>query len=388
MMSAKKIISVLLIAGLGIIVVRIGLKRYSTYQYIKATEPIIITEPEYIISPESLKYTLKFDPIRDFDSYDKAVESYTKAIEIEPRNVLAYLRRAQVYNSLEENEKAIADLNKSIAIDPEQVYPYYERGLVKFGSTKYTYEQAIEDWSKAIALKTQQEQNKSQLRRKTIYEFDNSLLEWYHQELISLNSFPDLHNLYELRARAYLELKQYDKAVADANEAVSLQPEDASKYHFRAYVYREAKQYDRAVANSNRAIELLPEYTHAYKGRAHTYTKLKQYDLAIADYTKALSHYSEYSSFGSNNSDYATAYVSRANVYRELKQYDNAIADYDNALKVYSEFAYAYHNRGDFYQELGNIDQAKQDWEKAASLYQQQNNTEQYQIIQQQLQQW
>lgn len=62
------------------------------------------------------------------------------------------------------------------------------------------------------------------------------------------------------------------------------------------------------------------------------------------------------------------------------------MTDYENSLAVYAEFGFAYKHRGELYQKLGKLNLAKQDWDKAASLFQQQNNTEQYQIVQQLIQ--
>ena len=379
----------ILTSRLIIIFLVVSLSTIACKSYNQSSEPELEEKPtieekkEIELNPQSLDYQYKADFYNEdlyynfsekseqqkLEQSNKVIDYYTKAIAADPRNSSAYEGRANIYNRLEQYDKAIADLTQSIVVDPQNISAYSSRAKLYFLTLKEP-SKAVDDLTKAISLATK---DKSLPRDKSrplpLYEF-------YH-----------LRVLYKWRVYAYMELEQYDKAIADSDRIIALEPEEATNYNFRAYVYSEAKQYDLAIADYTKAIKLLPNYAHAYKNRGQTYAKLKQYDLAIADYTKALSSYSDYSSFGSNNVDYANAYVGRADVYRELKQYDLAIADYDNALKVYSEFAFAYKKRGEFYQELGNIAQARQDLEKAASLYQQQDNIEEYQIVQQQLQQ-
>jgi len=50
----------------------------------------------------------------------------------------------------------------------------------------------------------------------------------------------------------------YDKAIADHNQAIRLSPNDAVFYAGRGVVYNEKKDYDKAIADFNQAIRLSP----------------------------------------------------------------------------------------------------------------------------------
>ena len=64
---------------------------------------------------------------------DKALEYYTKEIEIRPNYYLAYRNRAQRYvYDLKDYEKAEADYTKAIELDPENGENYYYRGYFLF----------------------------------------------------------------------------------------------------------------------------------------------------------------------------------------------------------------------------------------------------------------
>jgi len=53
------------------------------------------------------------------ERYDEAVEILSKAIDVEPRYVPAYVDRAVAYTALGDNEKAIADYETAIELEPE-----------------------------------------------------------------------------------------------------------------------------------------------------------------------------------------------------------------------------------------------------------------------------
>jgi tetratricopeptide (TPR) repeat protein len=84
--------------------------------------------------------------------YTEAIESYSRAIEIDPNFALAYLDRGLTYRILKEYEKANNDFNKAIELHFEPVStPYYQRGLIGFDQGHYN--EAIVDLTKAIDLK-------------------------------------------------------------------------------------------------------------------------------------------------------------------------------------------------------------------------------------------
>jgi uncharacterized RDD family membrane protein YckC len=58
--------------------------------------------------------------------YDRAIQDYTRAIEIESENGEAYYKRGNAYAHKEEYKKAIQDYNKAIALDPKNAEIYIE----------------------------------------------------------------------------------------------------------------------------------------------------------------------------------------------------------------------------------------------------------------------
>ena len=89
--------------------------------------------------------------------YERAIEDYNKAIELNPNFANAYKCHGDAYYLLEQYEraiedynKAIEDYNKAIELNPNFADAYKWRGDAYYLLEQY--ERAIEDLSKAIEL--------------------------------------------------------------------------------------------------------------------------------------------------------------------------------------------------------------------------------------------
>jgi len=61
------------------------------------------------------------------------------------------------------------------------------------------------------------------------------------------------------RGAAYVNLKQYDLALADLDQALTLHPDNVVALTNRGAVYEMSKQYDKALADYDRALVLAPD---------------------------------------------------------------------------------------------------------------------------------
>ncbi len=86
---------------------------------------------------------------------------------------------------------------------------------------------------------------------------------------------------------SYAENGDYDRAVADYNEAIRLSPQ-ANFLTNRGDSYNFKHDYDRAIADYDRALQLNPGFYLAYNNRGAAYAKKGDLDHAIADYEAAL----------------------------------------------------------------------------------------------------
>lgn len=172
---------------------------------------------------------------------------------------------------------------------------------------------------------------------------------------VILSSHPSkkyLASVYYLRGKAYHELQEYDRAIADYNEVMRLDPEFPLIFFRRGLAYCKSRDYDSAIADFSHSIKLSPLDTQSYTRRGLAYWYKRDYDRAIADHSKAISI----------DPKLAFAFSNRGDVYFDKQDYDRAIADYSDAIRLDPRNASAFSGRGAVYS-------LRQDYKRAISDY-------------------
>ena len=90
------------------------------------------------------------------------------------------------------------------------------------------------------------------------------------------------------RGCAWHEKKEYDKAIADYNEAIRLDPKYRPCLQQPRLRLDEKKEYDKAIADFTEAIRLDPKYATPSTTAACAWSDKKEYDKAIADLHEAI----------------------------------------------------------------------------------------------------
>jgi serine/threonine protein kinase/Tfp pilus assembly protein PilF len=137
---------------------------------------------------------------------------------------------------------------------------------------------------------------------------------------------------YRLRGQCWYEMGQYDKAIRDFDEAIRLDPKIATLYVCRGKAWREKKEYDKAIKDLDQAIQLGPKDDGAYNNRGQTWLKKEYYDNAITDLDNAIR-------FGYDGAD---GFGSRGMAWYGKRDYDKAINDFNEAIRRDKSYARAY----------------------------------------------
>lgn len=106
-----------------------------------------------------------------------------------------------------------------------------------------------------------------------------------------IQSFPDFKKGlgYKKRTYYYIQAQQFDRALADAEEALKRDPTDAYIYLARGLAYTWKPAPDKALADFNRALELDKSLSPAYASRAQLYAQnLDQPEPALTDINQAM----------------------------------------------------------------------------------------------------
>jgi len=136
--------------------------------------------------------------------YDKAVNDFNKALEIDPNSKFDYHNRGAALGKIGKTDDAILDFNKAIKIDQNYGEAYYNRGIAYM--QKDDLERAISDFDRAIKID------------------------------------PDNTGARFKRAVAYLIKKEYDKSWRDLCAIEKLGGKDKIDLLFREYVRKKLNQ--------------------------------------------------------------------------------------------------------------------------------------------------
>ncbi|HVX59932.1 MAG TPA: tetratricopeptide repeat protein [Pirellulales bacterium] len=216
------------------------------------------------------------------------------------------------------------------------------------------YHQAIEHFTKEIDRQPSAIAYAARARVWCYHgEYDKALADC--NEALKID--PESAIAYSRRGRAWAGKGELETAVADFDEALRLDPEDAHAYTHRARARNELGEYEQAVKDCNEALKLDPKSNVAYYYRGRAWALRGDIDQAIADFSRSLAL----------NPRYVPAHNSRANEYYLQRKFKEAIADYDEAIRLNPQFdmVHIHYNRGNAYFHMGDYEQAVADYRES-----------------------
>jgi tetratricopeptide (TPR) repeat protein len=160
---------------------------------------------------------------------DKAIDMYTKAIQLKSdyaaaHNNLGILYGSESYSRAKNGnldfEKAISEYTEAIRIRPFDAVYYINRGGCY--SRLKDHVKAIDDFSNAIQY------GSDEFKRKTL--------------------------IFHLRGQEYTEIKEYEKAIADFSESFRLGPVYNKSQLMRGFAYLNAGKKDKAKADFDKYL--------------------------------------------------------------------------------------------------------------------------------------
>lgn len=148
----------------------------------------------------------------------------------------------------------------------------------------------------------------------------------------------------------YAKNKEFDKATARIDQALSAYPNMAALHYLKAQVFGYQQNMQMVEAELNKALELDQNYLPAYSALAALYIQSNQQDRAIAQYQKIISLRPEN----------ATPYVLIGMLEDQRKNYDVAVDNYRKALEKDPNSVIAANNLAWLYASTGkgNLDEA------------------------------
>jgi tetratricopeptide (TPR) repeat protein len=285
-------------------------------------------------------------------NYNDAIESYSKALELDPNNSKVFIARATCYEKVNRKTDAIEDYKRAIVMDPKDKELYYNAGrlyasLGQNADADGMLRKALER-DKGYSAAISQEIEVLFLLRDYKYGAvvtqmaidEKKTAQNYYNHGVMLDS---LHNYAEAEknyksaisadakmstaavALANVQLKQNkpDDAMKTCNDAIARDPQNMKLFSARSRVFAAKKDLQSAINDITKVILTSPE-ADAYKLRASYYEVLGQHITAVSDYSQVIK----------DNDKDVQAYLRRAAAHENVQNYNAALADYKKVQEI------------------------------------------------------
>jgi tetratricopeptide (TPR) repeat protein len=171
----------------------------------------------------------------------EALEYIEKALEIDPLHIEALEKKVLVMLVEKKSKDITKEIESLIKQSPQQPIYYYLHSIIQLYREKP--QKAIEDLDKAI-----------------YYEMPE-----IYMDKIFLN-----------RGKAYFDVGEFERAEADFEAGLEINPRYATIYHSFGLLKYELKRYDEAKELFLKAIQYEPDNSLIYYNLAMTYMRLKE----------------------------------------------------------------------------------------------------------------
>jgi tetratricopeptide (TPR) repeat protein len=261
------------------------------------------------------------------------------------------------------NEKLNSYL-KAIALDPMFAEAYY--ALAKLQEPQENYQPARRNYEKVKQLRPDWKGIDEDIKRviKLEEESDDRNIKYYEKVLsndpLNPEKIKQLGKLYGTKG-------DHEKAISLLEYALRLKPGIHDGNYFLGWEYRHLKNYDKAIECFRKTLEDEPDtelYSQVYEDIGDCYSDLDDYKNALKNYKKSFEYHTD---------EFSPYFIlcSIGLAYCNLKDYDSAIEYYNKALdskpdKNFVHTIYTY--IGEVYVFKKELETAKVYFEKAVKL--------------------
>ncbi|MEZ4533667.1 MAG: tetratricopeptide repeat protein [Cyanobacteriota/Melainabacteria group bacterium] len=187
--------------------------------------------------------------------YEDAIQDFSRAIKLKGNEENILLDRAAAYVYSDELRRAVRDYGRILKVNPENSKASYGRGLVYV--KQKNYEDALKDFQSTVD--SDPAYLNAYLQMGLLYSGDDKndkAVECFTKAL----NIRKRDDLYYERALANYSLGQFDSALSDMSAAIGMNSKRKEYYNDRGYIYLKLNNIEKARADFQKALKLDPGY--------------------------------------------------------------------------------------------------------------------------------
>ena len=252
-------------------------------QQSKAAEAIVSLENAVLRAPEAAEPHQTLGEIyRSEQKFDQAIAEFTKVLELEPDSMLALIHRAEAYLANEQNEESLKDIETVLKANPQLALAQGLRAQVLANQDRLP--EAIAEMKKLAEAAPDESEFRMQLARFHLENKEPQQAIEVYSDVLSQKS----DDFFALRGRAdaYLGVGDHAAAIADFEQCLKSNPQDAGVLNNFAWVLATSPEDSlrdgkRAVEMATKACELTEhKLPHILSTLAAAYAETGDFDAA------------------------------------------------------------------------------------------------------------
>ena len=271
--------------------------------------------------------------------YEKAIQCYDRALEIDPGYTNAWNNKGLALRKLDRYAEAIQCYDHALERDPKDAGTWNNKGLVLRKLGRYAEAIQCYDWALEIDSGYTNAWNNKGLALRKLGRYAEAI-QCYDR---ALKIDPGYTNAWSGKGVVLSNLDRYAEAIQYYDRALEIDPEYTNAWNNKGNALDDLGRYAEAVKCYDRALEIDPGYTNAWNGKGVALSNLDRYAEAIQCYDRALE----------TSPGYTNAWNNKGLALRKLGRYAEAIQCYDRALKIDPGYTNAWSGKG---VALSNLD--------------------------------
>ncbi|CAF0804561.1 unnamed protein product [Didymodactylos carnosus] len=215
-----------------------------------------------------------------------ALTHFHSAVEGDPKNYVAYFRRATVYLGLGKSKSALPDLSKVIELKPDFIAARMQRGNVLFKQGNFA--EAKKDFETVIQTEPNNADALKQLETLLTVINDSKQAETFYQQKEYIQALDILSKIIEhcpwsikfreLRADSYLNVNDYAKAVTDLKATAKLIPDNTAAFLRISELLYQMGEAEDSLNNIRECLKLDPDHKQCHTHYIKIKKLAKQFD--------------------------------------------------------------------------------------------------------------